>query len=172
MITNRILEILLNLLSFVTIPFQIVSTFVFGILINMTFGLLLIPISSVWLTLFLGPLLALSFLYEKVPYSRIFVSIIGLPITILGYVFCALMPSMGEKESRASKLLLCQCFPYTWHCFQFQQKNLKISLSKGYPYLLKVFDRVPYNDKIIWKHIIQMKAEYEIKTVINKHALK
>lgn len=169
MITNRILEIILAVLSFITIPIQIVTTFVFGLLVSLTFGLLLIPISIIWVTLFLGPLLGLSFIYEKVPFLRVPVSILGIPIAILGYEFCALMPSMGEKESRVSKLLLCHCFPYTWHCFQFGKPNLYISLSKGYPYLLKVFDRVPYKDKITWEHIIRMKAAYEVETTLNRH---
>lgn len=169
MIINRILEITLVLFSFITIPIQIVTTFVFGILIRLTFGLLLIPISFIWVILFLGPLLGLSFIYEKVPFLRIIISIIGLPIAILGYEFCALMPSMGEKESRISKLLLCNCFPYTWHCLEFSKQNQNISLSKGYPYLLRVFDKVPYKDKITWEYIIRMKAAFEVEKKLNRY---
>lgn len=166
MITNRVLEVIITALSFVTIPIQIVTTFVLGILASLTFGLLLIPISIIWVSLFLGPLLGLSLIYEQVPPLRLLVSIIGIIIAIIGYEFCALMPSMGEKESRVSKMLLCNCFPYTWHCFQFGKQNAYVRSSKGYNNLLKILDGTPSQDKITWEHIIRMKAAFDGKTSI------
>ncbi|HNO71730.1 MAG TPA: hypothetical protein PKO16_08170, partial [Bacteroidia bacterium] len=80
MIVNRILELILFMLSIVVIPVQFVTTLVLGLFIRLTFGLLLIPISIIWTGLFLGPLLGLSYIYEKVYVLRILVAIIGLPI--------------------------------------------------------------------------------------------
>lgn len=158
MITNRILEVLIGIISFITIPIQIVSTFLLGLLVTATFSLVLIPISLIWIVLFLGPLLGLSYVYEKVRFLRIPVSIIGIPIALLGYEFSALMPSMGETDSRVSKLLLCHCFPYTWHFLHYSKADPLIKISNGYPYLLQVFERIPYKDKVSWNYVIKLKA--------------
>jgi hypothetical protein len=157
MITNRILEILTGIFSFVIIPVAIVTTLIFSLLISISFGLLLIPISLIWIVFFLGPLLSLSYVYEKVGFLRIPVSIIGIPIAVLGYLFSALLPSMGETDSKMSKLLLCHSFPYSWHFLQFSKTKLSIKESNGYPYLLQVFERIPYKDKKSWELVIRLK---------------
>ena len=40
-----------------------------------------------------------------------FVAIIGIPLAILGDTYVALLPSMGEMDSRYSKMICCQTFP-------------------------------------------------------------
>ena len=116
---NKIIDISITILAFVIVPVQLVSTLVLGILVKLTFGLLLIPISFVWVILFLGPLLGLSWLWQNIPLLRIPLGVIGIPIAILGTVFTCLMPSMGEIESRVTKLLLCQTWPFSLDCWGF-----------------------------------------------------
>lgn len=121
MITNKIILILITITGLIIIPIQMITTFVLGILVSLTFGLLLLPISFVWAVLFLGPLLGLSYIYEKIAILRPLASIVGIPLAVIGDAYVAIMPSMGELESRFSKMIICQTFPYTWRFIQLQK---------------------------------------------------
>ena len=55
MITNKILHVLIAITAIIVIPTQIITTFVLGILVSITFGLLLIPFSIIWIVLFFIP---------------------------------------------------------------------------------------------------------------------
>ena len=162
MITNRFVEIIIGILSLITMPVAFITTLIIGAIVTITFGILLFPINLIWITLFYGPLLFLSYIYEKVPILRLIISIIGIPVAVLGYEFSALMPSMGEKESRVSKLLFCTSFPYSWNLFYFVKTSPFIKYSKGFNNLHKVFDRIPYKDKLTRDYIIKLKATYEV----------
>ncbi|MGV8946403.1 MAG: hypothetical protein ACOH1N_08245 [Lutibacter sp.] len=157
MITNRILEIILGIIGIVVIPAQILSTFILGILIRLTFGLLLFPISFIWTVFFLFPLIGLSYIYEKMAILRIPIAVIGIPVAILGNTFSALIPSMGEIESRVSKLLISESFPYSWHFYQLTLKNPLIKFTKGLPNLLIFFNRIKINDKLNWDYVKELK---------------
>lgn len=117
-ITNKIIHIIIAITGLIVVPVQAITTFVLGILVSLTFGLLLIPISLVWTILFLGPLLGFSYVYEKIIILRPFISVIGIPLAVIGDTYVALMPSMGDMDSRFEKLISCQTFPYTWRYFQ------------------------------------------------------
>jgi hypothetical protein len=107
------------------IPLQFVTTFVGGCLVALTFGLLLIPLSLVWIA-FLGALLGLSRLWlgagKLGPVAgngvRFLIAAIGVPIAVVAAEYAALVPSMGEVESRASKLMLSWSWPYSWLVFK------------------------------------------------------
>jgi len=58
-------------------------------------------------------------LWKNVPLLRIPLGFIGIPIAVLGSVFTCLMPSMGEIESRVTKLLLCQTWPFSLDCLAY-----------------------------------------------------
>lgn len=161
MIANRILEIILGITSIIVIPVQLVTTFVLSILISITFGLLLFPLSLVWSVLFLFPLIGLSYVYEKMPFLRIPIAIIGIPIAILGNAYAALIPSMGDMESRCTKLLISESFPFTWHYYQLSLRNPLIEYSNEYPSLLKFFDRINYKDKR-WDYVYDLKRANNI----------
>ena len=49
MAANRMLNIVLTILAWVVLPLQIVTTFVLGVLVSISFGLLLLPIRLVWM---------------------------------------------------------------------------------------------------------------------------
>lgn len=114
----RTLTVLLMLVAWLVIPLQLVTTFILGILVSITFGLLLLPLSLVWIVFFLAPLLALSWVWEKAPFLRIPVALLGIPIAFAANIFASLMPSMGEMESRVSKLLLSESWPYSLDCWR------------------------------------------------------
>lgn len=125
MITNKIISILISI-TVIFIPIQGITTFILGLLVSLTCGLLLIPFSIVWVVLFLGPLLGLSYIYERVAILRPFISIIGIPLAVIGDTYVAFLPSMGELDSRYAKMIICQTFPYSWRFFQFQNNKLNI----------------------------------------------
>ncbi len=125
MITNRILNTILTIFTVVVVPLQIVTTLVLGLAVTVTFGLLLLPISSIW-ALLLFPMVGLSWICNKVPALRNVIGIIFIPWAVIANIFVALMPSMGELENRASKLMLSGSWPYTWEFWQFLSHNLDL----------------------------------------------
>ncbi len=139
MLTNKIVDLFLTITAWVVVPLQIITTFLLGILVTLTFGLLLLPLSLLWVVLFLGPLLGFSYIWEHVPFARLFVSILGIPLAIIADAYVCLIPSMGEMDSRIVKLLYCQTFPYTWRFHQFHNHKWNIDLDND---LNKIFQRV------------------------------
>jgi len=126
-LANKILIVLSGPVALVTIPVQMVTTFVGGCLVAITFGLLLIPLSVVWIVLFFGPLMGLSWLWEKVepvPVLPLLVDLIGVPLAILGSVYVALVPSMGEIESRTEKMRICWTWPFTLEYMRYGRGEL------------------------------------------------
>jgi len=123
MLTNNIIRIVGGLLSIFLIPIIPISTFVLGLLVSLTFGLLLLLISLVWSFLFYFPLLGLSFTYENFTILRPIIGVIGIPIAIIGEIFVSLMPSMGENDSKMAKLLSATSFPFTYSISVFNNPN-------------------------------------------------
>lgn len=128
MIANRVLHVILGMTSLVVIPVQIVTTLVLGLAVSLTLGLLLLPISLIWATL-LAPMLFFSWICSRVPALRDALGIILIPWVVVSDIFISLMPSMGEMESRAAKLMLCDLWPYSWECWQFQSGRLDLESS-------------------------------------------
>ena len=139
MITNKIIDIILTITAWAVVPLQLITTFVLGILVNLTFGLLLWPFSLVWMVLFLSPLIGVSYVWERVPFTRLFVSMLGIPLAVIGDIYVSLIPSMGEMGSRIVKMLYCQTFPYTWRFHQFHNRQLNIDSDDD---LMIIFQRV------------------------------
>ena len=161
MLTNNIIRIFTGFLGFLLIPVVFVSTFVLGLLVSLTFGFLLIPISLVWSICFYFPLLGLSFVYENSKILRPIAAIIGIPIAIVGEVFVSLMPSMGETDSKMAKWLSTTSFPFTYSISQFNNPNKLLYLMKKdghYRTLLEVLYREkkgnPFMTAYIDKHLL------------------
>ena len=155
MITNKILFILISITAVVVVPIQMVTTFVLGILVSITFSLLLIPISIIWTILFFYPLLGLSYVFERVLILRPLISIIGITLAFIGDIFVSLMPSMGEMNSTYEKLILCQTFPYTWKYIQFKKNKLNINKDDVLTKILKQVSKTePLN-----KHLDELRAD-------------
>ena len=54
------------------------------------------------------------------------IGIIFILRVVIANTFVALMPSMGELENRASKLMLSGSWPFTWEFWQFLSHNLDL----------------------------------------------
>ena len=128
MAANRTLNVVLTILAWVVLPLQIVTTLVLGILVSISFGILMLPISLVWMVL-IGPLLGLSWVSHKAPLLRNLIGFIFLPWAVVADIFVCLTPSMGELENRAAKLMLCNTWPFTWEFWQFWSGRLDLTSS-------------------------------------------
>ena len=91
------------------------------------------------------PLLGLSYVYEKIIILRPFIAIIGIPLALLGDTYVALVPSMGEMDSRFQRMVLCQTFPYTWKFIQFQNNKLNV---KKDDVLIKIIREVSRSESL------------------------
>lgn len=143
MITNKIIHAIIAITGIVVIPIQIITTLILGLVISIPLvgWLLLLPISLIWVILFLYPLLGLSYIYERVAILRPLISIIGIPLTVIGDTYVALIPSMGEIDSRYAKMIICQTFPYTWRFSQFQSNKLNIGKDDALTKILQEVSR-------------------------------
>lgn len=157
MVTNKILNIILNILSIVLVPIMLLSTLLLGLLVRMTMGLLLFPLSLIWSILFLFPLVGISYFYEKAPILRLPLAIIGIPLAILGNTYAVLIPSMGETESRVTKLLITESFPFSWHLYQLNLYNSSIKYMSGYPSLIVFLNKIKLSDEARWHFATKLK---------------
>ena len=157
MITNKILNYILGIISIIIIPLQIVSTLILGIFVKITFGILLLILNSIWSLLFLFPILGLSYIYEKITILRIPIALIGIPLAIVGNIYSCLIPAMGETESRVEKLLLTESFPFSWHLYQLNLNNSIIEFTKGFPILMKILNKIKVSDELRWNYIAKIK---------------
>ncbi len=146
MIANRILDVILTMLAWVVLPVQFVTTLLLGILVSITFGLLLLPISFIWMILFF-PLLGASWLGSKMNILRNLIGIIGIPLAVVSNVYACLMPSMGEYESRAAKLMITESWPFTWEFWLFQTGSLDIESINNTP-LGEILNKVSRRDQL------------------------
>lgn len=161
MIANKILSIILLILSLVVIPIQIVSTFVLGLLVQLSFGLLLFPITLMWWMLYF-PILGLSYIYEKIYFFRIPVCIIGIPIATAASIYVSIMPSMGDWENRISKLFFADFFPYTWHVLRYSIPDPFIRYSRGYNNLKNLLDQAYREGRKRSDYAIELKAKFNL----------
>jgi hypothetical protein len=148
---NKIVDFLVSVTAVVTVPIQFVSTLLLGCLVTVTFGLFLLPISFIWTCLFLGPLLGLSWLWDRVPLLRIPTAVFGIPVAVLGNNYTAMMPSMGEMESRTSKLLICQTWPFSRQFMAYTTGKLS-----SHSDLDKVLGRLAARDKAISQYLAKL----------------
>lgn len=158
MIANRILNAILGFSSFVVIPVQIVTTFILGLAATLTFGLLLLPISLVWVILLI-PMVGLSWFCNKVPTLRNVLGILFIPWAIVANTFVALVPSMGEIENRASRLMLCGSWPFTWEFWQFLSHKLDLESDDPTALVLsEVVKRMSSHDPVMQRVLIHVAA--------------
>ncbi|MFA5238642.1 MAG: hypothetical protein WC476_02895 [Phycisphaerae bacterium] len=146
MTANRILDLIITILAWIVVPVQIVTTLVLGILVSCSFGLLLFPISFIWIV-FIFPLIGASWLCNKFEVLRNPVGLIGIPWAVIAHTYCCLMPSMGELESRAYKLMLAEAWPFCWEYWQLGNGRLDISSPK-WQILYTVVERISRNDAV------------------------
>lgn len=119
MIANRVAVILGGLLSWITLPISILTNLGGGCLVTITFGLILLPLSLIWMV-FMGLLLSVSWAWERVPWPlQVLLAVPGIPIAAIGYAYVLMIPE--EPESRRSKILLCLTFPYEMDLLRYRR---------------------------------------------------
>ena len=148
---NKIVDSLVSVTAFVVVPLQFVSTLLLGCLVTITFGALLLPISFLWMVLFLWPLLWLSRLWDKVSLLRIPCGIVGIPLAVLGNAYTAMMPSMGHTKSRVSKLLICQTWPFSQQFMAYTAGKLR-----SHTELDEILNRLASRDRAIYEYLANL----------------
>ena len=161
MITNKIIDILTKIISIITLPVQYIFALLFKVIISLTFKLIFYPINFLWFVLFYGPLIGLSFIYEKVYLLRIPVSILGILVATIGYEFTCFF-TYDDMNKRAERLLTCLIFPYSWHLREFTKCNFSIKFSNCYNSLIKYLNKKDFSrDQPAVDLIIKLKVKYE-----------
>ena len=146
MAANRLLDAILTVTAWIVLPAQLVTTLVLGILVRISFGSLLLPISLVWMLL-LFPMLGASWLCGRIEVLRNPIGLLGVSWALVADTYAALIPSMGELESRASKLMLAESWPFSWEFWRFQIGRLDIDSTQAVS-LRECLARVSRNDPV------------------------
>jgi hypothetical protein len=143
---NRILDFIITGLTWVVVPIQLVTTLVLGVLVTCSFGLLLMPLSLVWIILAF-PLVGASWFCSRIELLRNPVGFLGIPWAVVAHTYSCLVPSMGEFESRADKLLLTEAWPFCWEYWQFGRGRLDMWSPEGEP-LRAILERISRKDAV------------------------
>ena len=97
----------------ILLPLQIITTAVGGCLIALTFGILLLVLSLIWLP-FAALLLGTSWLWLHAWYTCPILLIPGVLIAIVADLFIMLAPE-PEREAKHAKLCIASDWPLSWY---------------------------------------------------------
>ena len=120
-----------TVLLLVIFPVELVTTFVGGCLIALTFGLFLLVLAAIWLPL-LGLLLGTSWLWLKAWPLRPVLLIPGVLIALLSHVFVILAPE-PERDVKDAKLALAEEWPLTWYLLRPPPEYYAVLEEEGAP---------------------------------------
>lgn len=160
MAANRILDFVITMLAIIIVPVQFVTTFVLGILVTCSFGFLLLPLSLVWMVL-IAPLIGVSWLCTKAEGLRGIFGLFGIPWAVVTHIYACLVPSMGELESRADKLMLVESWPFSWEYWLFSLDKLDLRSSEG-DVLRDVLDRISRGDTLKQRTVSRLMVGEEL----------
>jgi hypothetical protein len=133
MIVNRTAFLLGGLLSWITLPISLITNLGGGCIVSLTFGLILLPLSLIWLV-FWAPLLAISWLWERVPWPlQVPLAVVGIPLASIAYAYVLMIPEPGEDESHRSKILLCQTFPFEMDLLRYRRYQAQPKRDENVP---------------------------------------
>jgi len=151
MLANRTLWATTGFLGLILIPLSAVTTLILGLAVTLSCGLLLAPISLIWLVL-LCPLLFASWYCRESRVVREIVGFLILPWAILTNCFVVLMPSMGKVENRAWKLMLSDAWPFTWEFWLFSSGRLSEQTpgATALEDVMRRMERIPIMDRVLF----------------------
>ena len=109
-------------LFFPTVILIPITTTILALLSFISFGLLLLPLSLIWMV-FLGFTLGTSWLWIKVPITRPVLIIPGIVIPTLGGIYVSLIPDMGEHFQKHLKMGLTDSWPYSYLIWQISRHD-------------------------------------------------
>jgi len=102
---------------------QFITTSALCCITSLTFGLPLYIMDIIWWPL-IGFMLASSWLWYHLPFLRIILLLPGVLIAEIASHYVGLMPSMGEWDSRATKIALCDSWPHSLNVFKLHKLDL------------------------------------------------
>jgi hypothetical protein len=102
----------LAVITMLLLPLEMVTTAVGGCLLALTFGLLTIPLTVIWLPLY-GLLLGTSWLWLKAWYLRPILMLPGVLVSFVAGAFVMLAPE-PERAAKWAKLAFAQEWPLSW----------------------------------------------------------
>ncbi|MEE9247287.1 MAG: hypothetical protein V3U79_01135 [Dehalococcoidia bacterium] len=114
-------QVMLSVMLFPTIILIPPSTFLLGIGVNISFGLLLLAFSIIWMPM-LGMLMGTSWLWLKVPILRPVLLLPGLAVATLARVYVSLIPDMGEHYQKVLKMGFCDSWPHSLTLYRLSSK--------------------------------------------------
>ncbi len=160
MITYQVLNALLNVIAVILIPIQFLCWIVFSILDVISFRVFKVIIYIIWLALFGIAILALSFIYERVKFLRVINSIIGIPISIIGFIYLHLLYIGDTNDEKIKLVLFCSVFPYSWHFFKFLKLKTEVVKSFGFNNFLSVLEKQRVSDKGANEYILRLRSDF------------
>ncbi len=132
--TQRILSLLNGIVAWPVLLIAFVTQFVLGLLllIPIVDALFLLLVSIIFGVAFFGPLLALSWLWLRVPFLRLPLAILGIPWALVGNKFSVLIPvAPAELDGRISKMLFTVLWPYSFLYVRWDGGSLKLDDQTG-----------------------------------------
>jgi len=97
----------------ILVPIEVVTTFLGGCLIGLTFGVLLFVLTLIWWPFFVL-LLGTSWLWLRAWYLRPILLVPGVLVSNLANLYITLAPD-PEKASKYAKLSIAEEWPLSWY---------------------------------------------------------
>lgn len=94
----------------------------------------------------------MSWLCSRCEPLRIPLGLAFIPWAFVANLFVCLMPSMGELESRAAKLMIANAWPFSWEMWRFQSGRLDL-YSNDAVSLLEVVRRISRKDALMQRTV-------------------
>ena len=111
------MNMILRMLLFPKFLLMPIVTLVLGLLVSISFGILLLPLSIIWMAFF-AILLGTSWLWIRAWYLRPFLLVPGVFIAVIADLYTSFVPDMGEKYQKILKLTICNEWPYSYLVFE------------------------------------------------------
>ena len=144
MFTNNLVRIVTGITGIILIPVVPLSTFLLGLLVSISFGLVLYPICLLWSICFYFPLLGLSYVYENFKICKPLAAAIGVPFAVIGEVYVSLMPSGEDTDCKMARSLSANSFPFTYSITHFnnpEKFNSLLKKERHYEIVLYILNR-------------------------------
>jgi energy-converting hydrogenase Eha subunit E len=152
---SRVLWALTGLSGFVVVPISFISNLVIAAVNLLTFGLLSSIFNLIWVPIFLGPLLGLSWLWEVLPALRLPIAFIGVPLAFLAYTYIAIVGSLmpwGKYGSKGADLALCDSWPFSRDFLAFMM-GMVPRHSERFTNLAPLLSRVRHRNPILESYL-------------------
>ena len=108
-----LLTLITNPMLVIMIPLMVVEMVIFGFGPQGLRKLIIIVIDPIW-SILLALLLSTSKIWIEWPWSRIVLIIPGFVLALTTFIFLGSLPPMPSKESKSSKMILAERWPFSY----------------------------------------------------------